>query len=50
LKDIYRNLIDEEDIIVEEESRDAVSHTASISEIQLLQHNSNYSNNTGYEI
>ena len=33
LKDIYRNLIDEDDIIVEEESRDAVSHTASISEI-----------------
>ena len=55
LKDIYKNLIDEDDIIMEEESKEAVSsmqhtHTASISEIQLRQHNSGYSNNTGYEI
>jgi hypothetical protein len=55
LKNIYQNLIDEDDIIMEEESKEAVSslqhtHTASISEIQLRQHNSGYSNTTGYEI
>jgi len=38
LKNIYQNLIDEDDIIMEEESKEGVSslqhtHTASISEI-----------------
>ena len=47
---IYMNLINEEDIIIEEESREGVSHTASISEIQLLKNQSTQSNNTGYEI
>lgn len=51
LKNIYQNLIDEEDIIIEEESRDGISasktNTASISDIQILKHHSNYSNNTG---
>ena len=57
LKNIYQNLIDEDDIIIEEESREGVSSntqqqakTARLSEIQLLQHNSNYSNNTGSEL
>jgi len=47
-------LIDEDDIIIEEESRDGISasktNTASISDIQILKHHSNYSNNTGQEI
>lgn len=51
LKNIYLNLIDEDDIIVEEDSKEAISasktNTASISEIQILKHHSNYSNNTG---
>lgn len=54
LKNIYRNLIDEDDIIIEEGSRDGISasktNTASISDIQILKHHSNYSNNTGHEI
>ena len=53
LRHIYRNLIDEDDIIIEEESKEAISasktNTASISEIQILKHHSNYSNNTGQE-
>jgi hypothetical protein len=51
LQNIYRNLIDEEDIIPEEETKEGVSQNT-MSEIGLLQHNSTYShsNNTGYEI
>ena len=55
LKNIYQNLIDEDDIILEEESKDGISHgashithTGSLSEIQFLQHNSNLSNITGH--
>ena len=56
LQNIYQNLIDEDDIIVEEESREGISQnthqnqTARLSEIQLLNHNSNFSNNTGSEL
>lgn len=49
LKNIYQNLIDEEDVIVEEESREGISQNT-ISEIQFKGHGSNQSNNTGNDI
>ena len=50
---IYLNLIDEDDIIYEEDSKEGISvsktNTASISDIQILKQHSNYSKETGQD-
>lgn len=50
MQDIYKNLIDEDDIIIEEGSLEGVSRTFSADNMAKLKGNSTNSNHTGYEM